>query len=235
MNTSFTLHLSPPNQCSYLEDKRSSSQIVLPPEEVTAFYYATMLQHGFRRSGIFAYRPHCEDCNACLSLRVDVAKFAPSKRFRRIHTKNKGLQCRQLPLVWEEEHFQLYMRYQKTRHQEQQDEPTLRADYKEFILTSNVMSALLEYRNADKQVVMVSLIDISDDGISAVYTFYETENKNSLGHYGILYQLDLCKTLSKPWLYLGYWVESCNKLNYKMDYQPAEILRDGDWVPYHQV
>ncbi|NLJ52423.1 MAG: arginyltransferase, partial [Alcaligenaceae bacterium] len=78
------------------------------------------------------------------------------------------------------------------------------------------------------------LIDISDDGISAVYTFYEPDNKNSLGHYGILCQLDLCKITSKPWLYLGYWVDGCDKLSYKMDYQPAEIFRDGHWIPYNQ-
>lgn len=234
MTKFFNLHLTTPHQCSYLENQRSSSQIVMPPDEVNAAYYADMLRQGFRRSGVFVYRPHCQGCQACLSLRVDVAKFKLSKRFQRIINKNKHLICRQLPLHWKEEHFQLYMRYQQSRHQEQQDEQKIRADYKEFILKSNVNSSILEYLDSNNQVVMVSLIDVSDDGISAVYTFYDTDNKNSLGHYGILYQLDICKALSKPWLYLGYWVDGCSKLSYKTDYQPAEIFHDGKWIPYNQ-
>lgn len=234
MTKFFYLHLSAPNQCSYLESKRSSSQVVVPPEDITAVDYADMLRQGFRRSGIFVYRPHCQHCQACMSLRVDVAKFVPPKRFRRILNKNKNLTCRELPLGWEEEHFQLYMRYQAQRHKEKQDEDHTRADYKEFVLNSNVNSRLLEYRDSNNLVVMVSLIDISDDGISAVYTFYDTDNKNSLGHYGILCQIKLCHALSKPWLYLGYWVEGCHKLNYKMDYQPAEVFHRDQWIPCHQ-
>ena len=234
MTKSFKLHLSAPNHCSYLEARQSSSQIVVPPEDINAFYYADMLRQGFRRSGVFVYRPHCQNCQACMSLRVEVDKFVPSKRFQRIINKNKDLTYRQLPLRWEEEHFQLYMRYQRSRHQEQQDEHKTRADYKEFILNSQVNSALLEYRDTNNQLQMVSLIDINDDGISAVYTFYDTDNKNSLGHYGILCQLDICKLLAKPWLYLGYWVDGCSKLNYKTNYQPAEIFHDGKWIPYNQ-
>lgn len=234
MTKFFNLYLSPPTKCSYLHGKQSISQIVVPPDVVDSFYYANMLRQGFRRSGTFVYRPQCNTCKACLSLRIDVENFTASRRFKRIINKNKSLQCRQLPLHWEEEHFQLYMRYQRARHQEEVDELRMRADYREFILNSYVSSALLEYRDADNHLIMVSLIDISDDGISAVYTFYEPDNKNSLGHYGILCQLDLCKITSKPWLYLGYWVDGCDKLSYKMDYQPAEIFRDGHWIPYNQ-
>lgn len=234
MTKFFNLHLSQPVKCSYLADKQSISQIVVPPDQVNAFYYAALLRQGFRRSGSFVYRPQCGSCAACLSVRIDINKFLASKRFKRIINKNRHLQCRQLPLRWEEEHFQLYMRYQIKRHEEHSKELKMRADYKEFILNSYVDSTLLEYRDQNNQLKMVSLIDISDDGISAVYTFYDPEDKNSLGHYGILCQLDLCKVTSKPWLYLGYWVEGCRKLNYKLDYQPIEIFRDGAWIPYNQ-
>ena len=234
MTKSFTLHISEPAQCSYLDNKKSRSEVIVPPYEVDSYYFASLLRQGFRRSGIFVYRPHCTTCQACISLRVDVNRFNTTKRFKRIINKNKHLQCRQLPLRWEEDHFQLYKHYQLSRHNEQGDELKMRSDYKEFILNSYVDSLLLEYRDAQNQLKMVSLIDVSDDGISAVYTFYDPEDKNSLGHYGILCQIDLCRLASKPWLYLGYWVEDCKKLNYKIDYQPAEILRDGLWIPYNQ-
>ncbi|MDO5667160.1 MAG: arginyltransferase [Alcaligenaceae bacterium] len=235
MTKSFDLHLSPPGKCSYLEDMQSSSQIIVPPHEVNSKYFGPLLRQGFRRSGAFVYRPHCGSCSACLSLRVEVAKFEISKRFKRIISKNRHLQCRQLPLRWDDEHVELYMRYQTARHGEQAEASRMRADYRDFILNSYVNSALLEYRDQDNQLKMVSLIDIIDDGISAVYTFYDPEDKNSLGHYGILCQVDLCKISSKQWLYLGYWVEDCSKLNYKIDYQPAEIFRDGAWIPYNQL
>lgn len=235
MTKSFNLHLSAPAKCSYLEGKQSISQIIVPPNEINELYYASLLRQGFRRSGILVYRPHCGSCQACMSIRVDVQKFDFSKRFKRIINKNRHLQCRQLPLRWEEEHFELYRRYQTTRHQEQVDELQMRKDYKEFILNSYVDSTLLEYRDQHNQLKMISLIDISDDGISAVYTFYDPDDKNSLGHYGILCQIDLCRLSSKPWLYLGYWVSGCKKLNYKIDYQPAEIFRDGVWIPYNQL
>lgn len=233
MTQSFNLHLSSPVKCSYLEDRQSSSQIIVPVNEINALYYAPLLRQGFRRSGLFVYRPQCVNCSACRSVRIDVNQFTVSKRFKRIINKNRHLHCRRLPLRWEEEHFQLYKKYQLKRHNETPQELTMREDYKEFILQSYVESALLEYRDHNHQLKMVSVIDISDDGISAVYTFYDPDDKNSLGHYGILCQLDLCKVSAKPWLYLGYWVKGCKKLSYKMDYQPLEIFRDGAWIPYN--
>lgn len=231
---SFNLHLSSPVKCSYLADQQASSQVIVPANQVNAYYYGPLLRQGFRRSGVFVYRPQCAQCRACQSLRIDVNRFTLSKRFKRIINKNRHLHCRRLPLRWEEAHFQLYQKYQQHRHGEVQSELSMRTDYKEFILQSYVDSALLEYRDANHQLKMVSLIDMSDDGLSAVYTFYDPEDKTSLGHYGILCQLDLCKVAAKPWLYLGYWVEGCQKLNYKMDYQPVEIFRDGTWIPYNR-
>ncbi|CAM5210168.1 Aspartate/glutamate leucyltransferase [Oligella ureolytica] len=99
MTKSFKLHLSAPNQCSYLEARQSSSQIVVPPEDINAFYYANMLRQGFRRSGVFVYRPHCQNCQACMSLRVEVDKFVPSKRFQRIINKNKDLTYRRTAIT----------------------------------------------------------------------------------------------------------------------------------------
>lgn len=231
----FHLHSSPTGKCSYLDDKQSRVQIVVPPEQIDTVSYADMLRQGFRRSGVLVYKPNCEDCSACMPSRIDINRFNATKRFRRIINKNSDLQCRQLPLAWHEEHFQLYLRYQQIRHQENKTESQMRADYKEFILDSYINTVLLEYRDKNNQVLMVSLIDIIDDAISAVYTFYEPENKRSLGHYGILNQLELCKILSKSWLYLGYWVKDCRKLAYKMDYQPTEIFRNGAWTSYNKV
>ena len=87
MTKSFTLHISEPAQCSYLDNKKSRSEVIVPPYEVDSYYYASLLRQGFRRSGIFVYRPHCTPCQACISLRVDVNRFITTKRFKRIINK----------------------------------------------------------------------------------------------------------------------------------------------------
>lgn len=232
MKTRFMLHLTPPQDCNYLPQQQSRLEIIVPSETVTSAHYGELLRQGFRRSGVLVYRPNCPQCQSCLSWRVNTQAFTLNKRFRRILKQNQSLSCRQLPLKWQAEHEALFIRYQQQRHAEKQDAQTLAFEYKSFILDSRMNSSLLEFRDETGELQIVSLIDLSDDGISAVYTFYETNNKNSLGHYSILYQIALCQSLAKPWLYLGYWVADCPKLNYKKDYQPAEIYQEGAWVPY---
>lgn len=216
--------------CSYLPGRRARSQVATPAHLIDSHAYATLIRAGFRRSGQFTYRPHCEHCTACVPVRVRVADFVPNRTQSRCFKRNRHLAARVLPLEFREEHYDLYRRYQASRHEGGGMDRDDAEQYSQFLLASNVDSALIEFRDG-KELVMVSLIDQSDDGLSAVYTFFEPErHKDSLGVYGVLWQLELARRLELPYLYLGYWIGASRKMAYKQQYRPLEGLIDGTWT-----
>lgn len=185
---------------------------------------------GFRRSGTFVYRPHCDGCKACKPLRLIVNEFTGSRSQRRAWDKHRvGLKVRFVPLEYRSEHYELYLRYQRLRHQGGGMDRDSREQYQHFLLQSHVDTLLAEFRDAAGRLVMVSLIDVLTDGLSAVYTFYEPEFKGSLGTFSVMWQIDLAKAHRLPYLYLGYWIEDSSKMAYKAKFTPCEILDDGHW------
>lgn len=215
--------------CSYLPDHQARSQVAAPAELIDSALYSQLVQHGFRRSGHYVYRPWCDHCRACVPVRLPVAQFQPTRSQRRTHKKQEHLQVRLLGLEYREEHFRLYQRYQTLRHAGGGMDQDDREQYQNFILKSGVASFLAEFRD-EHGVRMVSLIDQLDDGISSVYTFFDPEPANAgFGVFNILWQIGLARQLGLPYVYLGYWVKDCRKMTYKTDYQPIEGLIEGVW------
>ena len=215
--------------CSYLPDRQARSEVAAPAHLIDAPVYSRLIEQGFRRSGLFTYRPKCQGCNACLPIRIDTARFRPSRNQRRIIRQHQDLVATMLPLRWMPDHYDLYYRYQKARHAGAGMDEDTEKQYSQFLLSSGVESRLAEFRTSDGKVQMVALIDILDNGLSAVYTFFDPDVKGSLGTYGVLWQIEQCQKLGLPWLYLGYWIQQSRKMSYKSRFQPWQIYRNGQW------
>ena len=216
--------------CSYLPERAARSQVAAPTHLIDTEIYSELVQKGFRRSGLFTYRPHCDRCTACLPIRVDVARFRPTRSQRRVWKRQNDLIVRITCLRWDDEHFDLYQRYQRDRHPGAGMDDDMQSQYRQFLLTSRVDTRLAEFRNAAGVLQMVSVIDVLDDGLSAVYTFFEPDAAGSLGTWAILWQVEQCRQAKLPWLYLGYWIEESRKMTYKSAFQPHQILRAGSWT-----
>lgn len=218
-----------PYPCSYLPGRQARSQVAAPGNLIHSDTYSHLINQGFRRSGLFTYRPHCDDCKACVPIRINVGQFEPSRTQLRIQKRHQNLLPLVAELAWSEEHFSLYTRYQAHRHPNGGMDEDSRQQYGEFLLASRVNTRLVEFRDQEGVLQMVSIIDVLEQGLSSVYTFYDPEARGSLGTYGILWQINQCRQLGLPWLYLGYWIENSEKMAYKANFKPAEYRLDGQW------
>jgi arginine-tRNA-protein transferase len=220
-----------------LPDRQARSQVATPSLLINTPVYSELVQHGFRRSGTYTYRPHCDNCSACVPLRVLAKMFVPNRSQKRAWKRHAGLEASILSLQDHGEHYALYQRYQDSRHKNGGMDNDDRESYQNFLLRSNVDSMLVEFREPPIRgkagaLRMVSLIDLLHDGLSSVYTFYEPDVPHArFGVYNVLWQIELCRKLNLDFVYLGYWIEKSRKMAYKTDYQPAQGLVDGAWQP----
>jgi leucyl-tRNA---protein transferase len=186
-------------------------------------------QNGFRRSGIFTYRPYCDHCQACIPVRLVVDDRQTTRSQRRAIRQHENLAVRELPLEFFPAHYALYQRYQHARHPGGGMDEDSHDQYAHFLLQSRVDTRLIEF-SEDGIVRMVSIIDVLDDGLSAVYTFFDPDMPHSsYGTFNILWQLEQCANIGLPYLYLGYWIANSQKMAYKSAFQPIEGLIDGRW------
>jgi len=218
-----------PYPCSYLPDQQARSQVAAPAHLINAGTYSHLVEQGFRRSGLFTYRPHCDHCKACVPVRVDAAAYTPTRSQRRAWKQHQSLQALVAEPVWSPEHYKLYTRYQQGRHPGGGMDDDSRTQYAQFLLTTRVNTRLVEFRTAEDELAIVSIIDVLDEGLSSVYTFYDPDMAGSLGTYSIMWQIEQCRLLDLPWLYLGYWIAASPKMSYKASFQPQQKLIDDRW------
>lgn len=233
MSRSITPHLafyiSAPHLCSYLEGREAVSLVADPDAHIDTHQYSELARYGFRRSGSLVYRPRCPDCNACLPVRIPVARFRASRSQLRNLRANHDLRVIQRPPTFDAEHFALYQRYMASRHAGGGMDEADPDQYISFLVSPYVETAFYELR-AGARLLAVAVVDHLDDALSAVYTFFEPESRRGLGVYGVLWQIEHARKLGLRYVYLGYWIKACQKMSYKGAYRPLQIYRDGEWV-----
>lgn len=218
--------------CSYLAGQQASSLVATPPYLIDVEAYGELLRNGFRRSGLFTYRPDCESCHACIPVRLPVADFRPNRSQRRCLKTHAALRAGEQALSDNAEHYALYQRYQTARHNGGGMDQDDHEQYANFLLQSTIDTRLIEFHENDA-LRMVSIIDVVGDGLSSVYTFYDPDIVGaSFGTYSILWQIAQCQANGLPYLYLGYWIRQSQKMNYKANFQPIEGLINGQWEEF---
>lgn len=219
-----------PQPCPYLPgqlERKVIADLAVPNADAL---HNRLSRAGFRRSHTLAYAPVCASCSACTPIRVPVARFRPDRTQRRILRYNTDLHAQCLPPLTTPEQYALFRRYQLARHRDG-DMATMTADeYRSMVEDSPVETMLFEFRTDLGELMIVSLIDRLEDGLSAVYSFYNPDlPRRSLGSLAVLYLIQETARLNLPHLYLGYWIQNSRKMSYKSRFQPAEILTHGVW------
>lgn len=220
------------NDCSYLDNKLAVNIYADPHHPHPREVYNQLIKRGFRRSGEYVYRPGCNNCSACTPVRILANDFKPRRTDKRNLAANNDLEIDFLPAAYTDEYFELYERYLTARHPNggmDNPDPT---DFSRFLLNPWGETLFLSVR-LRKKLIAVAVTDATADGLSAVYTFFDTNLiARGLGRYCILQQIDLCNAMSYPYLYLGYWVDGCQKMQYKTDFKPQEHFNGHDWITH---
>ncbi|MEH6610488.1 MAG: arginyltransferase [Halioglobus sp.] len=219
-----------PHSCSYLADQQATTLFIDPRQEVDQKLYSSLSLLGFRRSGNNIYRPHCAQCNACVPSRLPVAAFQPSRSQKRTSRRNRDLTVEQTDDIRDDQSYALYRRYIEQRHADGDMFPPDREQYESFL--NNAWDCTRYFRfYQENRLIAVAVVDVMVDGLSAIYTFFEPEEEQrSLGTYAVLWQIEQARKMGLNYLYLGYWIQNCQKMSYKADYKPLELFLDGCWA-----
>ena len=221
-----------PDPCVYFPDRIAHAIVVESDDDIKPTVYSHLAQAGFRRTGSTFYVPDCDACNACIPLRVVAGAFRPNRRFRRVLARNADLDLTIVDALDEvEEHFALYRRYIAGRHPGGSMDPPSAKQFLQLTQSYGVETLALDWRK-NGTLVASAITDVLDHGLAAVYTFFDPELADrSLGVLAILHQIAECQRRGLPHLYLGYWLEEVRRMRYKSEYRPAQVLRDGAWLP----
>lgn len=220
-----------PYPCSYLAERQARSQVATPPHLIGPDIYSDLVRSGFRRSGLYTYRPRCDTCQACIPVRIPVHALNLNRSQQRCLKRNRHLEARELALDFYDHHFALYTRYQQARHSGGGMDEDTHEQYGQFLLQSRVDTRLIEFREGNA-LRMVSIIDVLDDGLSSVYTFFDPDQPQAgYGTFNVLWQARQCMGNGLPYLYLGYYIAESRKMAYKAHFRPLEALQGGVWAP----
>ena len=218
-----------PRPCSYLANRNAISVFADPEAKLSPAIYNQLAAYGFRRSGNDLYVPACPGCSECIPVRILASHFVRSRNQRKIWKRNRDLICTTQPAEYRDEHFDLYVRYQKARHPGGgMDNPTP-DEYIRFLASDWSDTQFIEFR-LERKTIAVAVTDRLYNALSAVYTFFDPLlQRRSLGTYAILRQIEMTRERGCDWLYLGYWIQGSTKMQYKSRFQPMQAYRDGHW------
>lgn len=218
------------NPCSYLDNRQAINIYADPHHPQPRAVYNQLIKRGFRRSGEYVYRPGCTHCSACVPVRIRSMEFMARRTDRRNLRRNSDLVVSFQEARYTEEYFQLYRRYLGARHPNGGMDDPDPEDFERFLLNPWGETLFIEAR-LGAEVIAVAVTDATTEGLSAVYTFFDPRHQDrGLGRYCILQQIELCATMNIPYLYLGYWVDGCQKMQYKTDFRPQEHFNGQDWL-----
>ncbi|WP_224702055.1 arginyltransferase [Devosia aquimaris] len=230
------LFLTASMPCPYLPGRQERKLFTHLTGRRAATLHHLLSENGFRRSQNLIYRPACEGCNACQSVRIVANEFVPSKRFRRVLRNNDDLSIDVRPTAATSEQYELFKRYLDSRHAGGGMTQMSMVDYEYMVEDTPVQSVLVEYRlrhHPDQPLVAVALTDVMQDGLSMVYSFYDPDLAHrSLGTFLILDHIAQVRSADLDYVYLGYWVKDSPKMAYKAEYRPLEVQRGPlGWCP----
>jgi arginine-tRNA-protein transferase len=234
-------YLTAPSPCPYLPGRMERKVFTHIVGERAADLNDILTQGGFRRSQTIAYRPACESCQACVSVRVIVPQFVPSRNLRKIAARNGDIIGAVLAATPSSEQYSLFRSYIDARHGEGGMADMSAFDYATMVRESHVHTRIMEYRKrgpdaaitgrGQGQLLAVALTDILADGLSMVYSFFDPDyERRSLGTWLILDHIEKARALGLPYVYLGYWVSGSRKMDYKCRFTPQERLTPEGWV-----
>lgn len=218
-----------PHACAYIDGFEATDIVADPEAPMDAEVHGQLADLGFRRSGDLLYRPHCRECARCVSVRVPVEEFRPRRSQRRTRKRNRDLDLHWAPAHYSDEHFELYCRYLADRHQGGGMDNPQPEDFRRFLIGGWSDTRFLEFRLGG-DLLAVAVTDWLPQGLSAVYTYFDPDFRDrGLGVNAILRQIEEARRLELPYVYLGYWVEGCRKMEYKQDYRPLEGFDGQGW------
>jgi arginine-tRNA-protein transferase len=234
-------YLTAPSPCPYLPGKEERKVFTHLVGERAAGLNDLLTHGGFRRSQSIAYRPACETCRACISVRVIAEEFRPSRNMRRVLDRNGDIAGEMRALVPTSEQYSVFRAYLDSRHHDGGMADMTVLDYAMMVEDSHVKSRMVEYRRRGPDtgingrgsgaLIAAALTDVLKDGLSMVYSFFDPEHQDrSLGTFMILDHIERAKRMGLPYVYLGYWVRGSRKMDYKARFQPQERLTSDGWT-----
>jgi leucyl-tRNA---protein transferase len=219
-----------PIPCPYVAGRAERKLVFELSGEGARGIYDDLSRAGFRRSHRFAYRPTCRGCASCVPVRIAAARFSYSRSTRRIANMNRDLSARLAAPRATIEQFRLFITYERWRHGDSEMAAMTFADYRAMVEETPLQSHIVEFRDERDNLVAAVLIDRLDDGLSAVYSFYDPRGeKKSLGIWSILWLVEECRRRGAAYVYLGYWIAESPKMSYKSRFAGLERLAPGGW------
>lgn len=226
-------YVTAPQPCPYLDGRMERKLFTALQGENAEKLNNALSQQGFRRSQNVLYRPSCAECSACLSARIDVARFRPSRSQKRTLKRNRHLKRRATSPWATEDQYDLFRRYLDSRHADGGMADMDVFEFAAMIEETPIRSRVIEYADQrDGALIAVSLTDVLEDGVSMVYSFYTPDRpRDSLGTYMILDHVEIAREAGLPYVYLGYWVPGSPKMGYKARFDALEVFSKGEWTP----
>lgn len=224
------MFVTPPRPCPYLPGRIERDMFVELAPPGADRLHLRLAHLGFRRSHNVVYRPDCPGCHSCVSVRVVAGSYQRPASFERIWRRNRDLSDRLRPAVASREQFELFRAYQNHRHGDGEMAQMDFDDYRSMIENTIVDSLVVEFRDDDERLVATCLADRLEDGLSAVYSFFDpAQTRRGLGNLMILWLIETARAGGLPYVYLGYWIRHSRKMAYKARFRPLEGLGPNGW------